>query len=430
MFTAENFIKGIATTIPDLSLEVQVEKLLLSRRRFFENPDGECQKFGEIPIAELRQIESDLTDAFSLNGLMHASKTSFEVAVQYPSRIRFPPYHFERGAFSISEHNYNFVVSKASSHYIFALFCHNAEHPDSGYELGMLYPRFNRQEIITSAQEFSDAFRIYSVKITNKRSHKLSEYKRLLDSYLFNISYNHNLTLSIAEFSKIRSHFDRRVQQHGQLFPYKYYKPELTIYYHQAVFTDIAFAQYLAFYHVAEYYFQTISREDIFKEIQNFITSPSFFVYNNKNIESFYTAIRKKMREQRDDGVWNEKTGLLLCLKKYIPNLDSLKTSLTSIDSSIVNYYRDNLVKFADDSKTINFDDDPDKIYEDIRDRVYSVRNAIVHSKEGERLRYEPFKHDKHLAKEIALIRSIAEEIIINSAKPIEFLINEKTQIP
>ena len=127
------------------------------------------------------------------------------------------------------------------------------------------------------------------------------------------------------------------------------------------------------------------------------------------------------MREQREDGVWNEKTGLLLCLKKYVPDLESLKNAIDTIDLSMTEYYKSTLVEFADESKTINFEDAPDKVYVDIRDRVYSVRNAIVHSKEGDRLRYEPFKHDRQLAKEIPLIRSIAEEIIISSAKPIEF---------
>lgn len=51
----------------------------------------------------------------------------------------------------------------------------------------------------------------------------------------------------------------------------------------------------------------------------------------------------------------------------------------------------------------------------------YATRNAVVHSKYGERLRYEPFKHDKHLGKEIPLMRAVAEEIIISSADRINY---------
>ena len=64
----------------------------------------------------------------------------------------------------------------------------------------------------------------------------------------------------------------------------------------------------------------------------------------------------------------------------------------------------------------IYFDQNNDKVYQAICNRVYLVRNAIAHSKEGEHLRYEPFRHDKEQKKEMPLIRAIAEEIIINSA--------------
>ena len=131
------------------------------------------------------------------------------------------------------------------------------------------------------------------------------------------------------------------------------------------------------------------------------------------------------MRDQREDGVWDEKTGLLLCLKKYVPDIESLKNSILSIDPSAVEYYENHNVPFADEGCTVNFRESSDAIYAVIRNRVYSVRNAIVHSKEGERLRYEPFKNDKDLSKEIPLIRAVAEEIIINSAKNMDMKFGE-----
>jgi hypothetical protein len=229
------------------------------------------------------------------------------------------------------------------------------------------------------------------------------------------------------DFSENRRAFRRRARRSGQLFPYKSYNQELTKYYHQAIATDIPFTQYLAFYHVAESFFHEISEQDAFQEIEDFITRPSFSPYKKEDIKRFYNMIKKKMREQRDDGVWNEKIGLLLCLKKYVPDIGSLKVSIETIDSTAIDYYKNTMVEFTDDSKTIDFDSDLDidVIYNNIRDRVYAVRNAIVHSKEGDRLRYEPFRHDKHLARELPLIRCIAEEIIVNSAKSIEYNFDE-----
>ena len=127
------------------------------------------------------------------------------------------------------------------------------------------------------------------------------------------------------------------------------------------------------------------------------------------------------MRDQRDDGVWNEKNGLLLCLKQYVPDLSVLKDSIDRIDRYAIDYYQTTAVAFADDGKIIDFSEETEKVYSAIRNRIYATRNAIVHSKEGEKLKYEPFKHDKQLAKELPLIRAVAEEIIINSAEPINY---------
>ena len=133
------------------------------------------------------------------------------------------------------------------------------------------------------------------------------------------------------------------------------------------------------------------------------------------------------MKNQKEEGVWEEKNGLLLCLKKLVPDLEQLKSNIEDIDQNAIVYYRDNPIPFAsikdenndssNDKVRINFSDSPEAIYANIRNRVYLVRNAIAHSKEGAYLRYEPFKHDKELQKEIPLIRAISEEIIINSSK-------------
>lgn len=183
--------------------------------------------------------------------------------------------------------------------------------------------------------------------------------------------------------------------------------------------------QYLAFYHVAEFFFQSISEDEAFQVISSFITRPSFSPYRHEDVSNFYNVIKKKMRDQRDDGVWNERNGLLLCLKRYVPDLSVLKASIDRIDNTAIEYYRTTPVAFTDDGKTINFDEEQDKVYSAIRERIYSTRNAIVHSKHGERLRYEPFKHDKQLSKEIPLIRAVAEEIIINSAERINYNFND-----
>lgn len=420
MFSIENFIKGITSATRNLSSFTQDNFLILTKTYYdYEKDEDYKEIIAEVSLDELEQLSESLSEGYTCADMMLIKKDYIEVAIQSLDRNRLAPYtRSEQGAFPIDEHNYKFITSKASCKYIFALFCYFSNHQDK-YDITPL--RMYQQEKITTIEELFDSYRIFTSKVESPQKHSTTELKRIIDSYLFNISYNYNISLAIADFSIERRAFRIGTRRRGQLFPYNSYKQDLTKYYHQAIATNLPFMQYLAFYHVAEFFFQSISEDDAFQVISNFITRPSFSPYKQEDLRNFYNLLKKKMREQRDDGVWNEKNSLLLCLKKYVPDLSILKHSIEHIDSAAIEHYRTTHVPFADDSKTIDFNDDTEKVYLYIRDRVYSTRNAIVHSKSGERLRYEPFKHDKQLAKEIPLIRAIAEEIIINSAERINY---------
>lgn len=419
MFTIENFINGIQAS-GNILVERQEEKLVLTRViHDLDSSEDEQIALGEIPLEEINGLCKKLQSGYTYSDSMLWTDSTFEVAVQTHDRMRMPMLRPDRNLYEVAEHHYLFYLSKASAEYLFSVVCNSAI--NANYELDIRSMGMIHSESILSLEGFFEWFRIFTVKITGSKRHSVSEFKRMLSSYLFNISYNRDITFSVIDFSNNRRALKRRSRRTGQLFPYKFYNQELSTYYHQAIATDIPFAQYLAFYHVAEFFFQVISEQDAFQEIESFITRPSFSPRKKEDIKRFYNMIKRKMREQRDDGVWNETTGLLLCLKKYVPDIGSLKVSIETIDSTAIDYYKTTTVEFADDGKTINFSGDMDAIYNNIRDRVYSVRNAIVHSKEGDRLRYEPFKHDKQLAREIPLIRGVAEEIIVNSAKPIDY---------
>ena len=120
-----------------------------------------------------------------------------------------------------------------------------------------------------------EAIHILTVKIEAPIEHSQHEMNKIMQTYLFNIAYNRDMVFTLTNFKDDirRRKYSRR---DGQLFPYKAYNNELTTYYYQGVSTDIPFTQYLAFYHVAEYFFQTIAEQDAFQEIEEYITRPSF----------------------------------------------------------------------------------------------------------------------------------------------------------
>jgi len=295
MFTVANFIRGIEATIPTFSVKIQNEQLMISQQH--EDTDNSEEYnliIGEIPLAELQGIESELSNDHSFNELTLGSTTSFEVAVQNHNRMRAPLWNPERKMYAASEHNYEFCVSKASAKFVFSLLCHAAEHSHLYSDFNLIYFRPYRQESFASAERFFDLFRIFTAKIVSVRNHQIADYKLMFDSYLFNISYNYNITLSVAEFSKGRRPAGRRNRRIGQLFPYKNFDQKLTKYYHQAIATDIPFTQYLAFYHVAEYFFKLLSEQDTYDEIKDFITRPSFYQLDQKTLRNFTIKLKRK----------------------------------------------------------------------------------------------------------------------------------------
>ena len=60
-----------------------------------------------------------------------------------------------------------------------------------------------------------------------------------------------------------------------------------------------------------------------------------------------------------------------------------------------------------------------ENIYSNLSERIYSTRNSIVHSKQGDKPKFIPFKDKIDLFKEIPLIRFIAEEIVFATSKSI-----------
>lgn len=424
MFSVENFISGLGKVLRNTRVEEGDTNFTLFK--IYEHLDAESTeeiKVGELDKEEVLKYSDHYSSKANFNGSSLCDAQIFESAIKPLDRSRAMPYrYYERDVFKVSERGYELMISKVSTNYVYALLCYIGKLESIDIDLDFFYiNRSIRTNEIHNMDELAEAIHILTVKIKAPIEHSQHEMYKIMQTYLFNIAYNRDMAFTPTNFKDDTSR-RRYSRRDGQLFPYKSYNNELITYYYQGVSTDISFTQYLAFYHVAEYFFQTIAEQDAFSEIEEYITRPSFSPHKKEDIRAFYNRIKKKMKEQKEDGLWDEKIGFLLCLKKYVTDLETLKNAIVEIDPTAIAYYEKEQVPFATDGGTINFRDSQEAVYATIRNRVYAVRNAIVHSKEGEKLRYEPFKHDKELLKEIPLIRAIAEEIIINSAKKLEFM--------
>ena len=170
MFTVENFVRGITNATRNLIAAIQDNALVITRvSHDYETDEDREETFARIPLEQIQPLTELLTDDYICADMMLIKRDYIEVAVQSQDRNRPAPFmRSDRGAFEVNEHNYQFVTSKASQKYIFALFCSFHNSPDK-YDVSPM--RLFSREVITSAEEFFDNFRMYTVKVTSPQRH-------------------------------------------------------------------------------------------------------------------------------------------------------------------------------------------------------------------------------------------------------------------
>ena len=226
---------------------------------------------------------------------------------------------------------------------------------------------------------------------------------------------------SIDEFiSPIRIGFIRRANSEDIEPPRRQYINDLIYHYQKGISSESIDHQYLSFYHVFEHFFDNVYNEDLITRVRGEITKPGFSYKRNKDIEYLVKIIQIRVKLRNDEfQISSEQDALELTLKKYIPEIKEVKNDTVYMNRDLLNYFKTSEVPFSKGSR-VNFDiDNEDEIYKNLAKRIYLTRNSIVHSKDNDKSKYQPFKDDKDLVPEVLLLRSLSERIIINTSKEI-----------
>ncbi|WP_330332629.1 hypothetical protein OHS33_24900 [Streptomyces sp. NBC_00536] len=266
-------------------------------------------------------------------------------------------------------------------------------------------------------EALGESLRVTTLRITSNKSR--SDFELLANSFLFHAAYNIDAAARIGLDSMFRAQAIQRVRRTQTGFldaPRQTYDADLVHHYLMGVAAEIPLLEYLAYYHIAEHFFDKIFNEDLVNQIRSGITDPSFSARRNKDIQSIIRIVTKAQRQVRDEGGVNEQRALQLVLDRFV-NVSRLAADLDAYDATLVDYYANNDVPFAGASKAAIRGRDEEAARGAIAKRIYKVRNALVHAKEGELPKYAPFAHDEELAREIPLMRFTAEQIIIAQGK-------------
>lgn len=273
------------------------------------------------------------------------------------------------------------------------------------------------KEDFTLEEFLNYSYKVNVISILSEQDKTFEEFSSLLSSYIFTISYNfshilvpHKYITDIFPRRIINHYFRNKVVRNKEEFdpPRRKYINELVSYYLMGLVSENPYLEYLSYYHVIEYFFDSVTNEDLINKVKNKITLPDFSYKRKSDILDLVKLINNSTQTKNS----SELNALKLTIKKFI-DINELKTNLSQ---EYIIFLKENNVKFSNGNK-INWDNkNIDNIYGDLASRIYNTRNALVHSKELENSKYKPFQDEKLLSKEIPLVRVIAEKLIILSA--------------
>jgi len=241
------------------------------------------------------------------------------------------------------------------------------------------------------------------------------------NAYLFQLTYNLNVALvetrSLDELIRTgRLTSMRRARSADVDPPRRTYIKDLTYHYQLGVSAESPVLEFLSFYHVAEHFFEAVFHDDLIEAIRDRLTRPDFSTKRKKDVQALVKEINKRQRIRDDSITFNEQEALRLTLVKYAP-LENIRAKLAAYDKTLIAHLKSTQVSFCDGS-AVDLDSEETKdVYAALARRIYRTRNAIVHSKDGDKSRFVPFEHDDVLAREVPLMRFLAEEIIIASSQ-------------
>ena len=388
-----------------------------------------------LNVVDLQEVIDRLNSYTALHETGIADAHHYEVLVDEEASVQPFAGRRLRGEFRLedSENNLVYEIGFPSDEFLLFLLYRLAQLTPSENFLLRMPPRIVLERLMRDREDTPSVFEalrhfmsgLRTLKISSERERPVTDYDRFANSLYFQLSYNLDLALvpqrSLDEYVRTtRISRLRRVRLDEISFPKRFYTPDLVYHYQLAVAADSPPLQFLSFYHVAEHFFDTVFREDLVERIQDRISSPGFSTKRKRDVEGLINQVTGSLRILQDRVALNELEALRLTLERYGVDVDDLLHKLQDYDKSLITYYASESVSFADgDTKVDMRSDGNGKVLSDLARRIYKTRNAIVHSKQGERGRYVPFQDDKVLAKEVPLIRFVAEAIIIGDSRRI-----------
>jgi len=260
----------------------------------------------------------------------------------------------------------------------------------------------------------SDYFRLYTIKVRTKPGTPLSKNQSrlhdLAESAIFHFGYGKGVAVSFTRSWERTYYWVGRKANEEVQFPRRTYKSELVSYYNLALSTDSLVLGFLALYKILEYFYTSVSESDLHSRLTELLVAPDFSHKKASKLRELAKSVRKF------DARHDEATALRLVIDKYF--------GPSEIRTWIENYEAENGPHFTKSEKMFSHDMRVDisdaTVVPNVANRVYKIRNALVHHKEGEISRFIPYTgQEEMLQKDVRLLLHLAEQVIVKTGADI-----------
>lgn len=356
------------------------------------------------------------------------SDTTYEILVQEESPSHFRRFREDRLCVTEQDDGLEYELSPASDAYLTWLLSTVATQREMR-DLGFGFMSSMRLERIRGEFDSSSPFdalramsvhRFLTLKIRAKSKTTPRRFQLLGSSFLFHIAFNLDIALVQVRFleevsSRGRINRMRRSRVDEIEPPRRTYNEDLVAHYVLAVSTDSPSVQFLSYYHVLEHFFESIFNDDLVEKIKSQITHPAFSYRRKKDVASLIDQIKRSLQIRSETITFRESEALRLTLGKYI-DISELTSKVNDYSPTLLEYYRSNEVPFSKAPAVDLTSHDHEALIKNLGRRIYATRNALVHSKDGDKQRYTPFKDERALLSEVPLLRFISEQVIVGTS--------------
>jgi hypothetical protein len=389
----------------------------------------DSENFKKVSIS-IERI-SHLINALRLKQFSDETSLYDDTFLETAARSTGLPYRADSCKLSDSENGVDYELSEPSDEYIvFLLHRLSKIGPVRTFFRSRMSPSMILRRVTDEAKAYTifdivrfSVIRHSSIRIKTQKKKSYVELSEFVTSFTFHLSYNLDAAIVPIRYFEEAFRFsavsERRSRADEMVAPRRLYVADLVYHYQMAVSAEGPFLEYISYYHVFEHFFESIFQDDLIDKVKSSITHPDFSYKRKKDIQQLIKHVSGALKFRNENVTFSEHEALKLTLARFI-DVSELKRKITEYDSTLTAYYSSTQVPFAAADK-VDFDGpDHDKMLNSLASRIYKTRNALVHSKDGDRSRYTPFRDDRELIKEIPLLRYGAEQIIIKNSKPIE----------